>query len=48
MSRRPPWGRDEKAAFLSLAGYLMKRLLARHARPMASKAVKVEVDENLA
>ena len=44
---RDPENQDEKAAFMGLAGYLMKRLLARHARPLASKAVKVEVDENL-
>lgn len=32
---------DDKAAFFALAGQLMRRLLIHHARPLAKKAVKV-------
>lgn len=35
----------EKAAFLGLAGHLMKRLLIHHARPLYRKAEKVEFDD---
>jgi RNA polymerase sigma factor (TIGR02999 family) len=38
---------DEKAAFFGLAGHLMRRLLIHHSRPLAARAVKVEVDETL-
>ncbi len=38
-------GGDEKAAFLGLAAYLMKQLLIHHARPLAKRAVKVELPE---
>jgi RNA polymerase sigma-70 factor (ECF subfamily) len=40
--------RDDKAAFLSLAGLIMKRLLIRHARPLAYKAQKLPIWEELA
>ena len=43
---RDPGNQEEKAAFMGFAGYLMNRLLAGHARPLARKAVKVEVEEN--
>jgi RNA polymerase sigma factor (TIGR02999 family) len=46
----PPREREaenDKAAFLSLAGQLMKRLLIHHARPLSSKARKVELEEDL-
>jgi len=33
---------EEKAAFLGLAGHIMKRLLIDHARPLYRKAEKVE------
>ncbi len=33
-------GADEKAAFLGLAAYLMKRLLIHHARPLSKRAGK--------
>lgn len=38
---------NDKAAFFALAGQIMKRLLIHHARPLASKAVKVPVWEGL-
>ena len=38
-------GADEKAAFLGLAAYLMKRLLIHHARPLARRAEKAELPE---
>src|SRR5438105_584233 len=38
-------GGDEKAAFLGLAGYLMKRLLIHHARPLSKRAGKAEVSD---
>lgn len=38
---------DDKAAFLALAGQIMKRLLIHHARPLAYKAQKVPVWEEL-
>jgi RNA polymerase sigma factor (TIGR02999 family) len=34
-------GADEKAAFLGLAAYLMKRLLIHHARPLSKRAEKI-------
>jgi len=34
---------EEKAAFLGLAAYLMKRLLIHHARPLSRRAEKVEL-----
>ena len=42
---REPENQDEKAAFMGFAGFLMTRLLARHSRPLSSKAVKVEVEK---
>jgi RNA polymerase sigma factor (TIGR02999 family) len=38
---------NEKAAFVSLAGQIMKRLLIHHARPLSRKAEKVPLDEEL-
>jgi len=38
-------GADEKAAFLGLAAFLMKRLLIHHARPLSKRAEKVEVPD---
>src|SRR5437867_3979863 len=42
---KPPDNQDEKAAFLGLAGYLMKRLLSHHSRPLSKKAEKLNVEE---
>ena len=36
-------GADEKAAFLGLAAFLMKRLLIHHARPLSKRAEKAEL-----
>jgi RNA polymerase sigma factor (TIGR02999 family) len=38
-------GQNEKAAFMSLAGHVMKRLLIDHARPLYRRAEKVELAE---
>ena len=38
-------GADEKAAFLGLAAFLMKRLLIHHARPLSRRAQKAEVPD---
>ena len=38
-------GADEKAAFLGLAAYPMKRLLIHHARPLSRRAEKVEIPD---
>jgi RNA polymerase sigma factor (TIGR02999 family) len=38
---------NDKAAFLALAGQIMKRLLIHHARPLSRKAQKVPVLEDL-
>jgi RNA polymerase sigma factor (TIGR02999 family) len=38
-------GEDERAAFLSLAAFLMKRLLIHHARPLSRRAEKTEVPD---
>jgi RNA polymerase sigma factor (TIGR02999 family) len=38
-------GEDEKAAFLALAAYLMKRLLIHHARPLSRRAEKTELPD---
>jgi RNA polymerase sigma factor (TIGR02999 family) len=38
-------GEDEKAAFLGLAAYLMKRLLIHHARPLSKRAQKAELPD---
>jgi RNA polymerase sigma factor (TIGR02999 family) len=46
----PPPGPDaeaEKSAFLGLAGFLMKRLLIHHARPLYRRAAKSGVPEDL-
>jgi RNA polymerase sigma factor (TIGR02999 family) len=40
-------GADEKAAFLGLAAFLMKRLLIHHARPLSKRAEKVELPDLL-
>jgi RNA polymerase sigma factor (TIGR02999 family) len=37
--------RDEKAAFLGLAAYLMKQLLIHHARPLAKRVAKTELPD---
>jgi RNA polymerase sigma factor (TIGR02999 family) len=47
----PPGSQDaeaEKAAFLGLAGFLMKRLLIHHARPLYRRADKTGISEHLA
>ena len=36
---------DERKAFLGLSAFLMKRLLARHARTLPSRVNKTELDE---
>jgi RNA polymerase sigma factor (TIGR02999 family) len=36
---------EEKAAFLGLAAFLMKRLLIHHARPLSKRAEKAELSE---
>ncbi|HEY2016657.1 MAG TPA: ECF-type sigma factor [Bryobacteraceae bacterium] len=38
-------GEEEKAAFLGLAGHVMKRLLIEHARPLYRRAEKIEFRE---
>lgn len=38
-------GGDDRAAFLSLAGLLMRRLLIHHSRPLSQKTEKLEFDE---
>ena len=38
-------GADEKAAFLGLAAFLMKRLLIHHARPLSRRAEKTELPD---
>jgi len=38
-------GEKERAAFFGLAAHLMRRLLIHHSRPLASRAIKVEVPE---
>lgn len=38
---------NEKAAFFALAGQIMRRLLIHHARPLASKAQKVPLWEEM-
>jgi len=46
----PPRQREsenDKAAFLALAGQMMKRLLIHHARPLSSRTRKVALDEEL-
>jgi len=46
----PPGGSDaesEKAAFFGLAGFLMKRLLIHHARPLYRRADKTGISESL-
>ena len=40
-----PDGADEKAAFLGLAGYLMRQLLIHHARPLSKRADKAELSD---
>lgn len=36
---------QDKAAFLGLAGHMMKRLLIEHSRPLARRAEKIEFQE---
>ena len=36
---------DERKAFFGLSAFLMKRLLARHARPLPHRVIKTELDE---
>jgi RNA polymerase sigma factor (TIGR02999 family) len=38
-------GQEEKAAFLGLAAFLMKRLLIHHARPLSKRAEKAELPD---
>ncbi len=38
---------DDRAAFLALAGQIMKRLLIHHSRPLAAKAEKVAIWDGL-
>src|SRR5206468_8458051 len=38
-------GADEKADFLGLSAYLMKRLLIHHARPLSKRAQKTELPD---
>ena len=38
-------GEGEKAAFLGLAAFLMKRLLIHHARPLSKRAEKMELSD---
>ena len=38
-------GSDEKAAFLGLAAFLMKRLLIHHARPLSKRSEKTELPD---
>jgi RNA polymerase sigma factor (TIGR02999 family) len=40
-------GADDRAAFLSLAGLLMRRLLIHHARPLSHSAVKLPLEEDM-
>lgn len=42
-----PDAESEKAAFLGLAGFLMKRLLIHHARPLYRRADKTAISEHL-
>jgi RNA polymerase sigma factor (TIGR02999 family) len=44
LSPRPEDAAPERAAFFGLAGYLMKRLLIRHARPLSSRVQKVGLE----
>ena len=37
---------DDRAAFLGLAGHMMKRLLIHHARPLYRRAEQVEISED--
>ena len=46
----PPGSADDAAerdAFFSLAAFLMKRLLARHARPLPKRVTRMQIDEAL-
>src|SRR4029450_11999177 len=44
LSPRSEDGLPERAAFFGLAGYLVKRLLIRHARPLSSRVQKVGLE----
>ena len=45
LRRASSGGADEKAAFLGLTAYLMKRLLIHHARPLSKRAEKAELPD---
>lgn len=38
---------EDQAAFLGLAGHLMRRMLIHHARPLHRRAERIEVKENV-
>lgn len=42
-----PSEEKERDAFFGLAAFLMKRLLARHARPLSKRVTRAEIDEVL-
>ena len=42
----PAGSDDDRAAFLGLAGHMMKRLLIHHARPLYRRAEQVEISED--
>jgi len=41
----PTANQDDRKAFLGLAGFLMKRLLIHHARPLPRRVAKAEISE---
>lgn len=41
-------GEDDRAAFLSLAGLLMRRLLIHHSRPLSQQVTRLPLDEDTA
>ena len=43
----PAANQDDRKAFLGLAGFLMKRLLVHHARPLPQRVAKTEITEAL-
>ena len=43
---QPTGSDDDRAAFLGLAGHMMKRLLIHHARPLYRRAEQVEISED--
>lgn len=44
----PAANQDDRKAFLGLAGFLMKRLLIHHARPLPQRVAKAEISEAMA